>query len=1056
MLFKRVAKSIALEGVFTSLILFISLRTYILGNGFFDYADQYWNPSFYSMNLVYLSPFGNHEFIGILGFTRSIIVWPTLLLNRIIYNQVLSEKIFILYTFILFIALSYVFAELLYRYLAEKVRLPGTILKKELLKTFVVIIIFSNLAIINLNVDGGTWADGIIILFIAISFLLIQIDERVFRVILYDAVMASVSLMLDPDYYLIFILAMFLGFIVSRNIKGFKKIGYPSILLILTFPALFYIIFGMIITSTGVSNPLAGRTILSAFGNPNINVVTSLILIGHLWSALSFAPPSVIFYMGKSIETPFYGNMVILPANFLTYVWIISLSLYPLLAIISIRLSKARVITVPFLLLLLLSLLLSQWYRIPVISTLLLDASRIPLIGPAIGTTLSLPGHYMNTEGISEAVLISVLFLYVWGKGDIIREFNRKDAYLIAIISVSFVAYVFYLILNNFAFDAMVLLYIISISTLMAVLYYLFSYLISKPFMRKVIKKMNHVGKTMNRKAVISIIIVFIVVFTGWQAFNGSYFPQRSFNGTPQNALSNPDGPYSPVNIPSYVINQYEALTKNSSYNTVFFAPQMPNNLDGEYMGTYLNYLMDNNYTFALKPFMTYENIRYLITYDDSSSITSALNSSGLNIRYLGPGSYMYSDNATLGNSYKASILLNYTGSSYLYSTVYSYLPELGLIPVVSDRGNSTLGFNSMSDSVNIMSPLYFRSFSPLNNSVNINRILRQNYNVSLGPARDNYIRDSWYIDDSGNSTLISVHNGSLEWNPQRNINLTINYGSVGPGYYIVIPIQDYRYAETVAKISFSYKASDNFTGNLSAGFTYIYNNSAGLQAVYQPVSSYNGSTNGTWMNETVTFAFPSQTGWFSPELSFNGTAGKIYITDVNVSWMSIYDKKYVNFISTPFDMGNTNIVSPFNETYYLMLSGNGTLDNRTIDSHQGWYTFRGKDLDFSGNLTVLRVVSFKDPIVNLLLGNYTVYNYPYSSMVRLDQNGKLIKPNYTVEGQMFFGGSHLGSKIILLNSDLVLYGYVLLIIYILIMIALPVVYGRKDRNNRELQNAGR
>ena len=220
-------------------------------------------------------------------------------------------------------------------------------------------------------------------------------------------------------------------------------------------------------------------------------------------------------------------------------------------------------------------------------------------------------------------------------------------------------------------------------------------------------------------------------------------------------------------------------------------------------------------------------------------------------------------------------------------------------------------------------------------------------------------------------------------------------------------------------------------------------------------VSSYNGSTDGAWINESVTFAFPSKTGWFSPELSFNGSAGKIYIKNVNVSWMSVYDKKYVNFIATPFDMGNTDIVSPFNGTYYLMLSGNGTLNNRTIDSNQEWYTFTGRDFDFSGNLTVMRAIFFRDPLINLL-GNYTVYNYPYSSMVRLDSEGGLIKPNYTLEGQMFFGGSHAGSKMILLDSSLVVYGYISLIVYLLILITLPILYGRRGRKKRELQYAGR
>ena len=1047
---KDILKSIAFESAFTFLILLISLRTYIFGNGFFDYADQYWNPSFYSTNFVSLSPFSNHEFVGVLAFSRSVIVFPAELLNSIIYSQILSEKVFILYTFVLFIALSFLFAELLYRYLSNNVNLPQTFLKKEFLKLVVVVIIFSNLAIINLNVDGGTWADGIIMLLIVISFLLIQIDGRILRVVMYDATMISISLMLDPDYYLIFMLAIFLGFILSKNVNGIKRILYPSIVALLSFPTLFYIIFGIIITSTGVSNPLAGRAILSAFGDININVVTSLLLIGHSWSFLSFAPPSIISCMGKNIEVPFYGDMVILPLNAISFLWIITLSLYPVIAFISIRLSKVRTVTVPFLFLLLLSLFLSQWFKIPIISMLFIDATKIPLIGSAIGTTLALPSHYMNPEGISEAVLISVLFLYVWGQTDIIKEFSKRDFYLIIIISVSFISYVFYVVLNNYFIDSMVLIYLTSISSIVAILYYFFSYLISKPYVNNIVKRVKTLGKAENRKVVISFMIIFIVLFTGWQAFNGSYFPQRSFNGTSQNPLSSKDGPYSPVNIPSYVISQYENLSKNSTYHTVFFAPQMPNNLDGEYMGIYLNYLIDNNYTTSLKPFMTYENIRYLITYKDSSTIDDALNSSSLNIRYLGPGSYLYSDNDALGNSYKANILLNYTGGSSIYSTIDGILPQVGLIPVVSDVGKNTLGFNSMNDTVNVISPLYLRSFSPLNQSVNIISILKHNQNFSLASNRDNLIQNLWYVQDSGNSTVINIQNRSIEWNLQRNINLTINYGSPGPGGYIVIPIQDYKYAETVAKISFRYKTTNYFSGKIIAGFNYIYNSSTGIKAAYQPISSYNKSTDCSWINETVNFAFPPMTGWFSPELSFKGIAGKIYITNMNVSWMSVYDMNSKNFISSPVYMGNAKIVTPINGRYYLKISGNGSLNDITIHSHLKWYLFRGKTFDFTGNLTVINVVFIRAQIKSIL-GNFTVYNYPFSKMVRIETDGEMIKPNYTLEGQMFYGGYHLRSNIVLLDSVIILYGYVALIVYILILIALPILfYRKKSRKNRK------
>ena len=157
------------------------------------------------------------------------------------------------------------------------------------------------------------------------------------------------------------------------------------------------------------------------------------------------------------------------------------------------------------------------------------------------------------------------------------------------------------------------------------------------------------------------------------------------------------------------------------------------------------------------------------------------------------------------------------------------------------------------------------------------------------------------------------------------------------------------------------------------------------------------------------------------------------------------------HFLSTSFSSTSCSSISfpPFNGTYYLLLSGNGTLNNRTIDSNQEWYTFTGRYFGFSGNLTVMRVVFFRKPVMNLF-GNYTIYNYPYSSMVRLNSDGGLIKPNYTLEGQMFFGGSHVGSKMILLNSGIIVYGYISLIVYLLCLVALPVLYGWKEGIKRK------
>ena len=75
-----------------------------------------------------------------------------------------------------------------------------------------------------------------------------------------------------------------------------------------------------------------------------------------------------------------------------------------------------------------------------------------------------------------------------------------------------------------------------------------------------------------------------ITLFSGWQAFNGSYFPSRYYGGYgPGNAV--PDtAPYSPVVIPPDVNTVYNYITGQSGQFNVYWPPYVSNGSPYHYL----------------------------------------------------------------------------------------------------------------------------------------------------------------------------------------------------------------------------------------------------------------------------------------------------------------------------------------------------------------------------------------------------------------------------------------------------------------------------------------
>ena len=1039
--FRTIIYTFVFEALISGVVLLISLHTYILGNGFYDYADQFWNPA-----LNRLPPFSftyGGSYVSTLSMGKEMITWPGILLMGLSTSPVAQDKIFTVYTFIIFLAAAWVLSEMLYRLLDDFLQLKLNSIWKELLKVFLVVAIYSNIAIMNLNVDGGTFADGFIMLLIAITIVYSLIAKSKIRALAVAASLLSLSIMLNPDYYFGFIIVLFFSFLVNYRYKIWERFALPVASVVLSLPALFYFVEGTLITATGIGSPLAARPILNAAAYSYYNPFAFILLVAHLWSTYSISPPSILLFINRNITIPFFGNIVLLPRSFITDIWILSLSLYPVLALTSLAFKATKKIAIPFVIAWTVAFVVSQWWRIPYMNDLFYHISDVPLLGPAFGTAVSLPGHYMNIMAISEAVLILILIANLWSCRHDVYSFIKKGGYIfVAATAVTFIVASWYTLLGrSLSFSFSIYDIFAAIVGVTAIVY--IANILWKRRKTFSLLMTRARGGPRALKVAVTVIIVFIVLFSGWQAFDGSFFPPRSYTGNSQGILTSQDlaySPFSPQYIPDYVVNTYNALSSSNSYYTVFYSPNFPNNNFG-YQDSTLNYLILNNYSFALPAFMRTESIRYIVTYKDSSEILSALNSSGLQREYLGPSSYLYVNDNILGNLYGANLLLNYSSEDQNYILAYEFLESMNIIPVISSVGVNTLGFNALNDTIDILPSSYLLGSLSPKYYLNSTALLSSPESITLGPERNNLIRDGWYVYDNSSSTNVYISNGMFQWDVKRGIGLNVNYGNAtAPGNYTMIPIENAMNVLTSAKIAFQYRTTSNFTGNLSADFGYIYYSSGKTYASNTPAVSFSPSQK--WANASYSYALPQFTGWFSPSVNLNGTSGIVYLRNINVSWGSYRTSFAPSPYASKLFLGNTSIDIPRTGKFYLQIHGNGRFNNEEIKAKNGiWVSPSPGTTNVTGNLTLGGAVYVNAPGIQSLMGNYTVSDIPYSRESRLVEDGHYFRAYYTLTGQeVFMATYNKEAKMILLGSDFIVYGFIFIYIFIILFPALAII----------------
>jgi hypothetical protein len=864
------------------------------------------------------------------------------------YGALLQEKIFYLYSFALFVTLSYILGALIVRYTLRILKKSPPFLKQEVVRVIIPVLMFTNLYFVYLNVDGGTVTSSFVAIFLAISLLLIVAEPDFVKALSVTVVVNSLGFLLDPSsgptVVLAIAVAMLMRTVMSRGSLrtliiqlGELLLGFAGTLLFLVY--FFYPTLG----SGSISLDYAARpydfALIQHFA-VNTTLPNVLRFTGYTWSTITFAPPTILTYTAPyqglpGQETP--TAVLILP-GVVSELWLLSLFAPAAIAASSAIRREIGSIALPFFAIFLVSLGATQWPWFPPSAQAVTTLASLPLIGPLIGEAVFFPFSFMLGEAVAVVVLVGVLLTSVMAGAGPSRSTGG-----VAIPSV-----------NPRRLGRRAIRFARSISRLRG-------------------------AHSEGAKWAIIAVITFLVVFPGWQAFNGSYFPSRSYppyvngNGVP-NA-----GPFEPVQIPPDVTAAYNYLydlpgdfnvywptggSNQSLTQRVAFlfqqndAPKAIANLPA------LPGLVANGETGALLSYLQAQDVRYLVLqntspyalqqldyglsnftalrafFDSLPDLTPVLSFSNLTIYEVG---------GTWGISYPVSNIVSYGGSSSSYPTAYSVGSALDspTAIVLSNPANRTLSIDNLSGSEAILSPSFIENVSgagtvgktALSPSVgtfltdpigsyenfeagagNLSEVVNQAAGTALSIA-------NWSFDDWGPSNVsLSITNESIEWSAQGPTTVSLNAGpslTEGPGG---INITSPNSTTCITSLALRYRVSTGFGGALSTSLVdETINLSAGMyasQSILSPSLS--------WRAVEFNASTIPWTHYFTTRFQANLQSGSVDVSFANYSW---------NLPSLNSQWNGTGTLQHLSGWSLLNWSSDGPVSYRFSDGDLSWST---------------------------------------------------------------------------------------------------------------------
>jgi hypothetical protein len=894
----------------------ISIRSFLFGNGYFEYSDQHWAPSGTVWQSGYFSPspLASTGALYPLQFTRDIITWPIGFSHLLHLNALVQEKVFYLYSFALFVGLAYVLAALVTYYTLRLLETKLPRWREELARVLIVLFLFTNLYFLYLNVDGGTVTTSLTGIFLGISVLLIIAEEDWVKAIAVTAVLSSVGALLDPSEGFTVLVAILVALILRsvarrESIWTFgKHVGHAFLVVIPSLLFLFYIIFPTLGHGVvSLSYPVRSYNLSAIrFFSANTTLGNVLRLTGYSWTTLTFAPPGILSYSGlyqllPGQESP--TTVLVLPGP-LSTLWLWSLYAPAFVGFAALLIRRLRSITIPFAMILILMILLTQWPSFGPSAALVTLLAGLPYVGPLSGEALYFPYFFMLGEAVAIVVLAGGLLTALMAGELWVRRFPQP--------------------LRNFPLTP----YRSSGDDESTI----------RPFTRRKPLSMRSLSTV-----VLVIAIAFFMVFPGWQAFNGSYFPSRSWptyvsgNGVPNS------GPYEPVRVSSAVQETYDFLAALPGAFNIYWptgGANATNTEDAQFFFDEFNspkplfgglggspevaYLVATQATGSLVSYLQSQNVRYLILQNTSPNFLlqaygmssyASLKSFFGTIPQFGVVPLLnftddlitYTIAGTWGSTYPVSSVLSYTGPEVgLYPAAYTVGAALGSAPAIIDGGPASqmLSVNNLSGSEAILSPLEIENLtnvgaagnqsfpSPISHLVTSPFGPFENFTNATSGWSETVIQRpgtilsiaNWSLTDWGPSNVtVSLRKGALVWvvPAGQTTTVSINFGgmlTVGPGGTQVL---DPSAGSAVASFDFHYRTSSNFTGSLS---TYLRDETTNRSVADIPdLSLLTPSLNGS--GEAFSAPTLPWTKYFEACFQATFSSGSVTLSLINASW---------------------------------------------------------------------------------------------------------------------------------------------------------------------------
>ncbi|MGC9123899.1 MAG: hypothetical protein ACP5IB_07545 [Thermoplasmata archaeon] len=835
----------------------------------------------------------------------------------------------------------------------------------------------------NLNVDGGTTADSIIMLVMILSFSLILRNPELIDFIPLGLSYALTAL-LDPDYlgFILFatlILTIFLIFFKINNKKSIYIWFYSFLLFI---PFFVFVYWGLNFNNIGNSYIYSLRP-LSPWISTNISKYpwSPFVLLGYYWATMTFGPPSIIFYSNKIHTLPglMYPTQVILPPDILSIIWLISIFSIPLIAFSSIVFKKTRKLMISLALMLVIFFILIFYYQIPPLLYVFKCLISIPILGGAIETSLSIPDHMLMVIASGYVILLTIFLV------NIISENESKK--------------------------------------------------IKINFKKLKIKSLNTI------KFFIVIFIIFIILFSGWQAFNGNYYPARSnYSSFFGNGVAN-GGAYEPFKVPNDVYIAYNKIIQDHSLFNVYWPvlyghtlPQSTSNTIPLKLGllSYFPELVKNNLRYDIIPYMNSEGVKYLvienITYIPPDLFAGAYYKNLSSLFYFYYGMYNYYDEIKFlksipdlsliyytknisvfenmkfnGAIYNASLLLNYRDSNSFTPMLYSLFNSMNISSIATNYLNYGVNttINQLNKTINILTPSFLINYNKPNIFINSTTLKgnvtflmnhsKGQYSYQIGP----YNVGLWNGNISG-----AEENGSFIFESKENSTVTLSIFSQLTNGQTAIPLPE-RNGTYIVKFSTSLYWSDTSTEPMIS----IYGNNESL------ISSFTSGMKVTRgeMNKNieVSWAVPNNIRYVTVRVggSFQG------LLKINYYNISIYFIPNNSTLNLPLSYAcyllnfNQKISLPINnENNYVYIYFKGLLNinsNLSLYSiNYKWYEVKtGNFLNLSLNGSIASIIIVKNNSLNNYFKNIVVNTIIVSNNLMVSQKGKNIYPIPSVEG---------------------------------------------------------